>query len=490
MPEKTNYKKLKMKAGLEIHQQLGTRRKLFCGCSTAMAEREPVMEIQRKLHPVASELGEVDVAVQFEYLRDRVFNYQVFHGETCLVETDDEPPHELNQEALRIALQIALLLNCEIPNEIHVMRKTVIDGSNTSGFQRTAIVGLNGYLKYKGKGVEITHVALEEDAAAIVEQKDGGVVYRLNRLGVPLVEIGTGILSGFEPEEVQEIAYLIGIVCRSTKRVKHGIGSIRQDINVSIMNGPRVEIKGVQDLGMIAKIVEKEAERQLALGSKRKHETRSVNIDGSTYYTRPLPGAARMYPETDIKPVALTNESLKEIKSALPEPFTNKLARFQSRLKLSKDLAIQVLSSDYLELFEKIASGVRGVDATVVANTFVSTLKDLKKRKNVATETLGDRHFAELFQKLAKRQIVKEAIPDIIEHIAKKPTASVLQAIEELNLGMMGKPELREVVSQIAKDAPELDREKIYGIVMGQVRGRADPQEVMKIVKKLVKKKK
>lgn len=488
-PKKISYKRLKMKAGLEIHQQLDTGHKLFCGCSTAMTQREPIAVMRRKQHPVASELGEVDIAAQFEYLRDRTFHYQILPAETCLVETDSEPPHNLNPEALRLTLQIALLFNCQIPNEIHIMRKTVINGSNTAGFQRTGIVGLNGYLRYKGKKVEITHVALEEDAAAIVGQKKNEVTYRLNRLGVPLVEIGTGILSGYNPEEIQEIAYLIGIICRSVGKVKHGIGSIRQDINVSIRNGPRVEIKGVQELGLLAKVIEKEVQRQVELGSKVKHETRSVNVDGSTYYTRPLPGAARMYPETDIRPVVISIRMLKEIKASLPEPFTKKLSRFQSKLKLSKDLAVQIISSDYLELFEKIVSK-RGVDATVVANTFVSTLKDLRKRKNVKVENLTGKHFVTLFQKLAKKGIVKEAIPEIIEYIAENPAATVPHVVTQLNLKMMGRGELRKIVSQIARDSPELSREKIYGITMSRVRGRADPQKVRKLVKTLVKKKK
>jgi glutamyl-tRNA(Gln) amidotransferase subunit E len=148
---KIDYKKIGLKAGLEIHLQLNTKHKLFCNCSTEMKEKEPIAIIKRKLHPVASELGEIDSAAQFEYLRNRTFYYQVFKNETCLVELDEEPPHPVNQEALKIGLQIALLFNCDIPNEIHVMRKTVIDGSNTSGFQRTMIIGKDGSFDYLGK---------------------------------------------------------------------------------------------------------------------------------------------------------------------------------------------------------------------------------------------------------------------------------------------------------------------------------------------------
>ncbi|MDI6806738.1 MAG: Glu-tRNA(Gln) amidotransferase subunit GatE, partial [Candidatus Aenigmarchaeota archaeon] len=241
-------RRLGLKVGLEIHFQLDTKNKLFCSCSTEMKEREPIKVIVRKLHPVASELGRVDVAAQYEMLRDRTFHYQVFKNETCLVELDEEPPHPVNEEALKIALQIALLLNCETPGEVHVMRKIVIDGSNTCGYQRTMIVGRNGFLKYKGKKIGITNICLEEDAAALVKEENGNIYYKLNRLGVPLVEIATETLNGFSYQEIQDIAYTIGLIAKSTGKMKRGAGTIRQDINVSIKGGNRVEIKGVQQL--------------------------------------------------------------------------------------------------------------------------------------------------------------------------------------------------------------------------------------------------
>jgi len=486
MADEINYKRIKMKSGLEIHQQLNTERKLFCNCSTAMAKRETIMEVQRKLHPVASELGEVDMAAQYEYLRDRIFNYQVFRGESCLVELDEEPPHDLNRRALHTALQIALLLNCEIPEEVHIMRKTVIDGSNTTGFQRTAIVGMNGYLRYKGKKIEIAQVCLEEDAAAIVEQGEHTATYRLNRLGVPLVEISTGVMQGFSPEDVQEIAYLIGIIVRSVEKVKHGIGSIRQDLNVSIRNGPRVEIKGIQELGILAKVVKKEVERQMSL-PKMKHETRAVNVDGTTYFTRPLPGSARMYPETDVKSITITKEYIKGIRADLPEPLTKKLTRFKSKFKLSNDLAAQVINSKYLELFEKIVKN-RRLDASVVANTFVSTLKDLRRRERVDIRQLESRHFIDLFNKLAKKVIVKEAIPDILKYLAKDPKSSVSAAVSELNLEVMKTSDLIRMVQALAKENPDLNKDKIIGVVMSRVRGRVNSEDVVRIVKRFRKK--
>ncbi len=483
MSEKINYKSLGLKCGLEIHQQLNTQHKLFCNCSTEMKERNPALTIKRKQHAVASELGEVDVAAQFEYLRDRTFHYQVFQNETCLVEIDDEPPHNLNPEALHIALQIALLFNCQIPEEIHMMRKTVIDGSNTGGFQRTAIIGLNGYIKFKGKKIEITQISLEEDAASIVEEKNGNVTYRLNRLGVPLVEIDTGLLIGYAPEEIQEMAYLIGIMCRSTSKTRHGIGSIRQDINVSIRKGARVEVKGVQELGLIAKIIENEVKRQLTL-KKVEEETRIAKLDGTTEFARPLPGANRMYPETDLEPMAITKEYLESIKKSLPEPWINKMERFKTKLRLSDLLAKEILESEYLNLFEKTISSKR-VEPSIVATTFVSTIKDLERREKIDMSRIQEHKLLEIFDYLQDKKFVKEAIPEVIKYLAAYPQNGVGDAVKELDLKPLSVSEVKEIAKGIV--TPGMNFDKAVGIVMSKVRGKIDAQEVMKIVKSMMK---
>lgn len=483
MKEEINYKKLGLKVGLELHHQLDTR-KLFCECSSAMKERFPTLTIKRKLHVVPSELGKVDLAAQFEYLRDRTFYYQIFPNETCLVETDSEPPHPINQEALHVALQIALLFNCQtIPDELHVMRKLVLDGSNTTSFQRSVIVGLNGWITYKTKKVPIAQICLEEDAAAIVKEEDGKVTYRLNRLGIPLVEISTGTLEGYTPEEIQEIAYLMGILCRSTSKTKAGIGSIRQDINISIGKGARVEIKGVQELGMIAKIIENEVKRQLSL-KKVVEETRVAKPDGTTEFTRPLPGANRMYPESDLCPIPISRELIKSIKKSLPEPWTKKLARFKTKLKLSDLLAKEILRSEYLDLFEKIIK--KKVEPTIVANTFTNILKDLKKREQVKIEDLNERHFLETFDLLEKKKIAKEAIPEILKYLAGHPQESASNAVKELGLQPISTNELVKIVKEVVIQ-PGMTREKAVGIVMSKVRGKIDAQTVMKVVKSLMK---
>jgi Glu-tRNA(Gln) amidotransferase subunit E-like FAD-binding protein len=504
--EKPDYRKLKLRAGIEIHQQLDSKHKLFCPCSTQMQEKEPFMTVARKQHPVASELGHVDTAAQFESLRNRTFLYQVFRNESCLVDLDEEPPHQLDKEALQTAIEIALLFNCYIPSEINVMRKTITDGSNTGAFQRTMIIGRDGWMKYGSRKVEIRQIALEEDAAAIVGeekeaeaeastdglvmQKEKRVTYRLNRLGIPLVEITTGLLEDYTPEQVQEIAFMIGITCRSTEKVKRGIGTIRQDLNVSVKGGDRVEVKGVQELGQLAKVVEKEADRQLQLirdGKKIVQETRAANIDGSTRFMRPMPGAARMYPETDVPPVVLDEKWVASLKEKLPEPWTDKLERFVKKMELPKDIALQMISSDYMSLFEKAIAKHPKISATIVANVFTSTLKDIT-RKKADVKKIEERHLMSIFSELDKKRIVKEAIPDLLLNFSTNPDEPIADALKKLNLTMLSDAELKAIVEQLVKDSPGTAKERLYGITMGRVRGRADPQEVLKAVEKAMKK--
>jgi len=480
-----DYKKIGLKCGLEIHRQLDTKFKLFCDCSTKMVEKKPLMIIKRKQHPVLSELSEIDVAAQYEYLKDRIFHYQVFNEESCLVETDSEPIHPLNQEALEIALQIALLLKCKIPEELHIMRKNLIDGSDVSAFQRTLIIGLDGFLEYNGRKVEITHVALEEDAASIVEEDGKNVTYKLSRLGVPLVEIGTGLLIGYTPEEVEEIAYLIGMTCRSTGRVKRGIGTVRQDVNVSIKHGARVEIKGVQELGLISKIIQLEVQRQMSV-PKVKKEVRAANPDGTTKFTRPLPGAARMYPETDIPPIPIEKKMIRKLKRNLPESWIKKIKRFKKKLNLSDELAKQVIRSDYLELFEKIVKKYR-VNPSVAANVFVSTLKDLKKRENVRVEKIEDEDFEELFKLLKERKLMKESIPDILKYKVKHPKQPMIVGIKKLGLQVISNDELMRIVKKVIKKNKGKPEGKIIGLIMSRVRGRVKSENVVRIVKRLLK---
>jgi glutamyl-tRNA(Gln) amidotransferase subunit E len=258
-----DFDKLGLKMGLEIHQQLNTMHKLFCPCKTELIDKDYDNIIKRNLRPTQSELGEIDRAAYAESIQKLNFKYESYNSETCLVECDDEPPYSLNEEALEISIIIGELLNMHIVDEFHTMRKQVIDGSNTGGFQRTGLVATNGHLDTPYGKVIIESLGLEEDACRRIETTDDFTEFRLDRLGIPLAEITTDP-SMHHPEQVREVAYMIGQILRSTN-VKRGLGTIRQDVNISIEKGARVEIKGVQNLDLFNKIVENEIQRQLTL---------------------------------------------------------------------------------------------------------------------------------------------------------------------------------------------------------------------------------
>ena len=255
--------KVELKVGLEIHQQLATEKKLFCNCSTIESEEYPI-KFFRKLRVAKSELGEYDPTAIFESSKSKTIAYYANPESSCLVEDDEEPPHEVNKDAKDIVLVIASALKSTIFNEIHVMRKLVIDGSNTSGFQRTMLVSQGGYLEVDGKRIGVQSVSLEEDAARILGETADTREYALDRLGIPLIEIALEPVSE-KPDEIKKIALTLGRLLRATKRVERGLGTIRQDVNVSIQGGNVIEVKGVQKLDQLEKVIEYEAKRQHGL---------------------------------------------------------------------------------------------------------------------------------------------------------------------------------------------------------------------------------
>ena len=263
--EKFSIKDAGVKVGLEIHQQLETNKKLFCNC-TPIESDDYSIKFQRKLRVSKSELGEFDPAALFESTKSKTIMYYANHESSCLVEQDEEPPHELDADARKIALIISSALKSNIFSEIYPMRKTVIDGSNTTGFQRTMLISQGGFYNAGKTKIGIQSICLEEDAAKILGEEGSIRKFGLERLGVPLVEIAT---DPFEVEltEIKKIALSLGRILRSTKKVKRGLGSIRQDVNVSIKdgNGVVIEVKGVQQLDQLEKVVEYEAKRQHGL---------------------------------------------------------------------------------------------------------------------------------------------------------------------------------------------------------------------------------
>ncbi len=606
-----NFRGLGFKAGIEIHQQLETH-KLFCNCLSMVTEDESVNSFERRLRPVVGETGEIDRAAIFESLRKKDFVYRVYRDKSCLVEGDEEPPHDVNSEAFETSLQAATILECEIPDEIHFMRKTVIDGSNTSGFQRTAIVGLNGFLDTSKGRVGITNVCLEEEAARIIERKENKVFYGLDRLGIPLIEIGTApdIKS---PSHAREVAEKIGMLLRATGKVKRGIGTIRQDVNVSIADGARIEIKGMQDLKLIEKTVEAEVERQVSLLEIKKEligreteidneildvtllfkntkngmiskmidkgkgvfafklkgfggllrrvlcldktfgkelseyakpygvkgfihsdedlgkynltreflklkkdfnftkndvigivieseekskkacaailnraefaikgvpeETRAANPDLTTSYLRPLPGGARMYPETDVKPIEVTEEM---IDVEIPKTFEERKEIFMD-LGLSEDLANQMVKSRYLGLFEELEGDL---NYPRVADILLNTLKDLK-RSGVDVDKIKRGSLKRMFKKLY--DINNEAVPNILKRLSEgKEFEDALNSIESINIReldlIIDSCLDRDLIKREGKDSFK----KLMGPVMNKVRGKIDGNIVAERLKKKI----
>lgn len=631
MAEELDYRKLGLRVGLEIHQQLDTRSKLFCGCPTLLEHRAAGTDgFERRLRPTKSELGEVDIAALFEWKRGRVYRYIAPRGTACLVEADEEPPHELSREALVVALAVAMALHAKPLDEVYVMRKIVIDGSNTTGFQRTALIAMGGYVEIGGKRIRIQTVCLEEDAARKVGEEGSVVTYNLDRLGIPLIEIATApdITS---PEEAEMVARKIGQILRLTKRVKRGIGTIRQDLNVSIRDGARIEIKGVQQLDLVSKVVKYEVLRQRRLLEIREElrrrgvseselrdemvdvsevfkrtscrvikrslssggrvyavllpkfsgilavelqpgrrfgtelsdyarfwggvggifhsdelpaygisqeevdavykllggvkgrdafvliadkadraiaalkavvmrarealkgvppETRAANPDGTTRYMRPQPGAARMYPETDIPPIEVTEEILAEASRLVPEPPEVKVRRFMTEYGLSKQLAEEVLRDVKLDLFEELAEKYKGkVPPSLIASIMVNTLRSLK-REGVPVDNVDEKVLSELLEELHKGTVAKEAIPDVLRLVAENPGMSIGEALSKLGLSRLPVEEIERIVDDVIEECRDVVAKKgeramglIMGKVMARVRGRADGRIVASIVR-------
>jgi glutamyl-tRNA(Gln) amidotransferase subunit E len=273
--------KNRLKVGLEIHQQLDTKNKLFCNCEIVDAT-EHDFTFKRNLRPTRSEMGSYDQAALFESKKIKIIKYQSSRNSNCLIESDEEPPVEVNTEALEVVLTLCLALHCTVEDELHVMRKIVIDGSNTTGFQRTILVGRDGFLDVEGIRVGVQSICLEEDAARIINEQnkdndESNKIYSLDRLGIPLIEIALEPISN-SPTFVTILAQTAGRLLRSTKKVTRGIGSIRQDVNISVDNGPVVEIKGVQQLSQLALIIDYESKRQDGLNQIAKKLTeRNIN---------------------------------------------------------------------------------------------------------------------------------------------------------------------------------------------------------------------
>jgi glutamyl-tRNA(Gln) amidotransferase subunit E len=616
-----DYEELGLVAGLEIHQQLDTATKLFCSCPTEIREPEAADHtFSRYLHPTKSELGEIDDAALEESMVDREFEYLAYDT-TCLVEEDDEPPHRVDREAMETAMEIGQLMDMSVVDQVNVMRKIVVDGSNTTGFQRSMLVANDGEIETSEGPVGIEDMLLEEESCQRVEETESGVRFSLDRLGIPLVEIGTkpDISS---PDQAREAAERIGMLLRSTGKVKRGLGTIRQDVNVSIAEGARIELKGVQSLDDIDDLVRNEVRRQVELvaiaeelaeqdasvgepvevtsvfedtqsgvirgaldsggevhavllegfdglvgreiqpdrrlGTEfsdhaKRHgaggifhtdelpaygvtddevtdlratvdagpedavaivaddphtaelaieavveraetalagvpeETRDALQDGTSRYLRPLPGAARMYPETDVPPVEPDSSEVET-----PELLTEKVARYEADYGLDFGLAEQVAYGQRWPLFESVVSS--GVDATLAAGVLESTLTELR-RDDVAVANLTDAHLGETLELVDGGDVPREGVEDLLTALAENPDLSASEAVEQEGLGGVSEDEVREAVAEVVdRNAEQVQSEGmgafsgLMGECMGALRGKADGDTVSSVLREEIQK--
>ncbi|MEM4348444.1 MAG: Glu-tRNA(Gln) amidotransferase subunit GatE [Candidatus Anstonellaceae archaeon] len=609
-----------MKCGIEIHQRIAGK-KLFCGCPQPTEERqqEETVSFTRKLHPVPSELGEADAAAQMEALRQKTMHYKAPKKHSCLVEADEEPPALMDLDTLKATLVFCKLLESNIVDEVQIMRKTVIDGSNTSGFQRTAVVGLGGYIQTSFGKVGIQSVCIEEESAGIID----GLEFDLSRLGIPLVEIATEPV--FEDgKQAQEAALEIGSLLRKTGLVQRGIGTIRQDLNISVPNGARVEIKGVQEISMVATTIQVEVERQknlLQITSQIKNrlagnqfvqefvdlteifketnsslvgkalksggrifglrlpehagflgkqiapnrrygteladyaravgvrgllhsdedlseygisddevletkaalsvnpqdafvlcfgepqrvkvalsqvldrasflgvppETRRANPDGTSSFMRPLPGRARMYPETDIPSIKISEElllqvqhevkkfkqaqrDLSELLSNINQELAAQLSQQRGTIMHNPDFSLSFATPE-LSVF---AAAVKdGVDPSFVATTLTNTLQSLK-REGIDTKKLDEPKLLSFFSAFKQGVFAKAAGPDILKHMCMHGSTPI-QAAEELKLNKISGAQLKQLIQQEGLDFKRL---------MEKYRLRVDASEAKEFFKK------
>ncbi len=593
-------KKLGLKCGIEIHQQLEGK-KLFCACPTTLREDKAHFSVSRRLRASAGESGEVDAAATQEQQRNRMFIYEGYKDTTCLVELDAQPPHAINDEALYTTLQFVKAVGATVPAVAQAMRKTVVDGSNTSGFQRTTLIGRHGKIGTSEGDVRITNINLEEDSCKNIEDTDNGRVYRMDRLGVPLIEIGTepDIKS---PQQCQEAAKKIGTILRSLPGIKRGLGTIRQDVNVSIEGGERIEIKGAQDLRIIPLLVEMEAKRQeellklkselkgkklepliivdftpqlkdspskmiaKAIGSKGKvlgmtlknfkgilgrelqpgyrvgtefsgrakikagvggifhsdelpnygiteqdvakvreilkcaeqdafilvadkeekarralnavheragelwigipKEVRKANEDGTTSYMRPISGAARMYPETDVPLVKLRGREVE-----LPELLDQKIERYQKEYGLARDLAEHIAKGDKVILFEELVRKHAKIKPAFIADTLTSTVLEIKRVHNEDPTKITDDQWRNVFAYLAQDVIHKDIIIDVLLDMIK----GVFNIERYKGLST---EELHRVIKEVITKNKGAPQGALMGMCMKALAGKASGQVI------------
>jgi Glu-tRNA(Gln) amidotransferase subunit E-like FAD-binding protein len=480
--KKIDYKELKFKCGLEIHQQLDSG-KLFCRCPSVLRNDNPDYILNRKLHAVAGESGEVDVAALHQVSKNKEFVYEGYYDNCCLVESDEEPPREIDKDALKIAMQIGFLMNMKPIPATQIMRKTVIDGSNTSGFQRTVLIARDGFIETSKGKVGVDYLMLEEDAARIVKRESEKDVYRLDRLGIPLVEVVTAP-DIKDPEHAKEVALMIGEILRSCK-VRRGIGTIRQDVNVSIRDENRVEIKGMQDMNVFVKAIETEVLRQKRLSDSKnpvEMEVRNVLPSGKSEYMRPLPGSSRMYPETDLPLLKLDKKFVDLVKKDLPK-LRSEVEEELRKQGLTEEMIKILFKRNKLEEYKELYS-VSG-NGPLIGKLLLIFPKELasKNKKNLeeVEEILNLDVLSFVLEKVYKDKLHKAHLKDVLEKVLEGIPVAEAVKIEKVDT-----EDVEEKVLKIIKEKPGLSANAYMGLVMKEFKGKISGLDAMEIIRKFV----
>lgn len=324
----TELRDLGFRGGLETHQQLATSGKLFCRCPARIRNDKHHQELLRHMRPTLSEFGEYDGTALMEFKTKKQVHYLLYNDSVCTYEMDDTPPFKTNPHAVNSALQLAMMFNMSLVDELHITRKQYLDGSIPTGFQRTAIVGVNGVIPFLGRKLHFVQMSLEEDACREVSDIGHHVFYRTDRLSIPLVEPVTAP-ELYTPHEMALAAKLVGETMRSTHLVRRGIGSVRQDVNVSIAGGTRIEIKGVPKISLIEPLSRIEAYRQKALLDLRS-DLRQSDIDPEA-----LPADFVVIGEGDVeKTAAMTVPGFRKFADHSTQPGLTFLDELRGRVRV------------------------------------------------------------------------------------------------------------------------------------------------------------
>ena len=564
-----DYAAIGLKCGLEVHQQLLTRSKLFCRCPAGQYSADYDAEILRHMRPTLSEMGQYDGTALMEKKTRKNIIYRLHHATVCTYEFDDTPPFPIDDDSIDIALQLAILLRLNLVNELHIARKQYLDGSIPAGFQRTTILGVDGWIPFKKRRIGVRQLSLEEDSCREVLDDGHDRTYLTDRLGTPLIEVVTEP-DMVTPQETAEVCDLIGRLCRSTGRVRRGYGATRQDVNVSVEGGTRIEIKGVPQIWRIPRLIYNESSRQVSLlrirdtlaargvtaatlqsrfddvtplfagttlgesacvrcvllggfggllneitqehttfaqefsdrvrviaclnrlpnilhsddesispevwrtlgsrmnageddllilvwGDDRDTETACTEIqirareatigipsdtrqpykDGTTGFERVLPGADRMYPDTDMPPIGITPERLRAARSSLPEFLWDTEARFRNGGMIEDDVR-------KLSISRRAVVATRAIEdlnlAPVLLGVLLSQRLVALRRAGLRPERLTNDALDELLKAHAAGRVARGGLAWLLEQILTRRTAytiideDVLRLLDELDM--------------------------------------------------------